>query len=60
MLGNEAMNAWTEEVDRLRRYLAELDALIFGKAGTAELRAARQRQKEDDRDTGVNVWSEGG
>jgi len=44
MLGNEAMNAWTEEVDRLRRYLAELDALIFGKAGTAELRAARIRK----------------
>ncbi len=51
---------WADEVDRLRRHLAELDKLIFGKAGTAELRAARQRQKEDDRDTGVNVWSEGG
>jgi hypothetical protein len=39
------MNPWTDEVDRLRRHLAELDALIFGAAGSsAELRAVRARQ----------------
>ena len=43
------MNPWTEEVDRLRRHLAELDAMIF-RAGSAELRAVRQRQREEDRE----------
>lgn len=45
------MNPWTDEVDRLRRHLAELDALIFGAAGSsAELRAVRGRQKAEDRE----------
>ena len=45
------MNPWADEVDRLRRHLAELDALIFGAAGSsAELRAVRARQKAKDRE----------
>ncbi len=45
------MNPWADEVDRLRRHLAELDALIFGAAGSsAELRAVRARQKAEDRE----------
>lgn len=45
------MNSWADEVDRLRRHLAELDALIFGAAGSsAELRAVRARQKAEGRE----------
>ena len=45
------MNPWADEVDRLRRHLAELDALIFGAAGSsAELRAVRARQRGESRE----------
>jgi len=38
---------WADEVDRLRRHLAELDKLIFGRGQLAEIRAARRRQKAE-------------